>query len=216
MHYSLNETEALCRKAARGAGLAWGLAEEAGKTARWLATHDLPGPALLGVLLAQNDGLPYENLAPLTVDERWRAPAGCLCPLITGAALADRAATFDAGQVIEFVALSYPLLLLPQAGVVAARLGMAVELRWAGARLTVNARQGLAVVAEAGALALGQADVRCAVGVADEECQPPIHRPIVMEREVVQQLELLAGRTYAPSSEASRLLGAGAGVQSSE
>ncbi|MEX5611478.1 DUF3726 domain-containing protein, partial [Pseudomonas protegens] len=31
MHASLNEIESLCKKAARGAGRAWGLAEEAGK-----------------------------------------------------------------------------------------------------------------------------------------------------------------------------------------
>ena len=34
-----NEIEALAKKAARGAGLSWGLAEDAGKAARLLATH---------------------------------------------------------------------------------------------------------------------------------------------------------------------------------
>ena len=36
MHASLNEIESLCKKAARGAGMSWGLAEEAGKAAKWL------------------------------------------------------------------------------------------------------------------------------------------------------------------------------------
>ena len=38
MSYSLNEFEALALKAARGAGLPWGLAEEAGKAVRILSS----------------------------------------------------------------------------------------------------------------------------------------------------------------------------------
>lgn len=44
---SLGEVEALCKKAARGAGLPWGLAEEAGFAARWLSAHGLDGAGLL-------------------------------------------------------------------------------------------------------------------------------------------------------------------------
>ena len=41
--YSLGEIEALCIKASRGAGLSWGLAEEAGLIARHLSEVNLPG-----------------------------------------------------------------------------------------------------------------------------------------------------------------------------
>ena len=47
---SQNEIEQLCLKAARGAGMSWGLAEEAGFAAAWLAMRGLHGP---GGLLAQ-------------------------------------------------------------------------------------------------------------------------------------------------------------------
>ena len=43
MTFSLNEIEAIGKRAARGAGLPWGLAEEAGKAARWLTARGLPG-----------------------------------------------------------------------------------------------------------------------------------------------------------------------------
>ena len=36
MNLSLNEVEATAKKATRGAGYPWGLAEEAGKAVRWL------------------------------------------------------------------------------------------------------------------------------------------------------------------------------------
>ena len=47
MNLTLAETESYLRKAARACGLDWGIAEEAGKAARWLAAFDLPGPELL-------------------------------------------------------------------------------------------------------------------------------------------------------------------------
>ena len=88
MSWSLNEVEALSRKAARGAGLSWGLAEEAGRATRWLVVHGLPGPEVLLAALTRLDGLPHEARAPL---DGWQA-RDTLCPVTTGAALADTAA----------------------------------------------------------------------------------------------------------------------------
>ena len=41
--YSLGEIEAQCKKASKGVGLSWGLAEEAGLIARHLSEFNLPG-----------------------------------------------------------------------------------------------------------------------------------------------------------------------------
>ena len=41
--YSLGEIEAQCKKASKGVGLSWGLAEEAGLIARHLSELNLPG-----------------------------------------------------------------------------------------------------------------------------------------------------------------------------
>lgn len=49
--WSLAEIDAQCRKAARGLGCPWGMAEEAGKAARQLAAHGLPGPEALATML---------------------------------------------------------------------------------------------------------------------------------------------------------------------
>jgi hypothetical protein len=64
MTFSLNEVEAMGKRAARGAGRDWGIAEEAGKAARWLTARGLPGPELLAELLTRNEGKSYEELAP--------------------------------------------------------------------------------------------------------------------------------------------------------
>ncbi len=49
---SLNETETLAAKAARGAGLGWGQAEDIGRAARWLAARGLDWAEPLSRLLS--------------------------------------------------------------------------------------------------------------------------------------------------------------------
>ena len=53
-NYSLAEIDALSRKACRGAGYSWGLAEDAGKAVRWLTAYGLPGAETLSELLQVN------------------------------------------------------------------------------------------------------------------------------------------------------------------
>ena len=53
MSYSANEYQALCRKAARGAGLPWGYAEDVGFAARYLAEFGLDDGVSFSLLLDQ-------------------------------------------------------------------------------------------------------------------------------------------------------------------
>ncbi|MGI9421814.1 MAG: DUF3726 domain-containing protein, partial [Hyphomicrobiaceae bacterium] len=137
MAFSLNEIEVMCKRAARGAGLPWGLAEEAGKAARWLSSHGLPGPEELAEILTRNDGRSYDELAPGSVQGIWCAPSGRLCPLISGAALSDRATDIANGRTIEFGAISQPLLLAPYAAAAAVQTGKSLELHWSGVIMAI-------------------------------------------------------------------------------
>ena len=125
MSFSLNEIEAMGKRAARGAGLDWGIAEEAGKATRWLTAHGLPGPELLAELLTRNEGKSYDELAPVSADGVWLAKSGRLCPLIAGAALSDRATELAAGRAFELGPIAFPLLLapctMPASGLVSSR-----------------------------------------------------------------------------------------------
>ncbi len=60
MSWSLGEVRALAIKAARGSGLHWGMAEEAGFACHWLENHGLPGTSLLSSLLKQHDATENE------------------------------------------------------------------------------------------------------------------------------------------------------------
>ena len=219
MRYSLNEIEAMSKRAARGAGLSWGLAEEAGKAARWLAAHGLPGPEALTELLAGNDSGRYAALAPASVDDPvWRAPSGSLCPLVAGAALCDRAAEIAAGREIELGPTAQPLLLAPFAAGVADMTGAAVRLSWAGTEL-VLAPAGVSIEGDRAALTAAGADgIRCArvalTGIPSPPDTGAAKRDV--DAAIWGRLNAFAGRIFAPATEASRLTGAGAGNNDSD
>jgi hypothetical protein len=212
MAFSQNEIEAMGKRAARGAGLPWGLAEEAGKAARWLSSRGLPGPEELAEILTRNDGKNYDELAPVSVDGVWRAPSGRLCPLVSGAALSDRAAEIAAGREIQFGPTGQPLLLAPYVAGVAKQTGTAVELSWAGVVITFTP-ESVSIEGEPAALAARSADSICCrrtERAVVEAVQRPPGR--VVDAETWSRLNAFAQRTFAPATEASRLAGAGASL----
>ena len=121
-HYmTLAEVESYLRKSAQAVGLDWGIAEEAGKAARWLAAFGLPGAEFTLNHLLGLRGLDYGLFVPDVNAKPWRsksqksesqkAKGGLLCPIITGAAIADRSVQLLEGKTIELGKTAYPLLL---------------------------------------------------------------------------------------------------------
>lgn len=210
MSFSLNEIEAMGKRATRGAGLDWGIAEEAGKAARWLTAHGLPGPELLAELLTRNEDRSYEELAPVSVDGVWEARCGALCPLIAGAALSDRAAELATGHEIVLGSIAFPLLLAPYAACGARSRGAPVELGWSEVTLIIAPDGGLAVQGETAAVAARTADaVHCRLAGKDAVTPPPAGAGRAVDAETWSRLSAYAHRTFAPATEASRALGAG-------
>ena len=216
MAFSLNEIETMGKRAARGAGLTWGLAEEAGKAARWLTARGLPGPERLAEVLTRNDGKSYEELAPVSVEGVWHAPSGWLCPLITGAALSDRAAEIAAGAEFELGLTAQPLLLAPYAAGVAKATGTPIELSWSDV-VMVFTPEGVSIEGDPAALTVRSADgVRCRCAgnaVVTSQADAPGR---TVDAETWSQLNAFAQRTLAPATEASRLAGAGAGLSDND
>ena len=112
-------------------GLAWGLAEEAGKAAGWLAARHLPGAETFTTLLTRFDGVAYADRAPagqaLTEsDVQWQTAGGPdqpLCPLVSGVCLSD----FGITQA-RLGTLACPLILLPFVHQVSVRTGITLML----------------------------------------------------------------------------------------
>lgn len=143
MHASLNEIESLCKKAARGAGMSWGLAEEAGKAAKWLSAHGLDGPQVIAGQLRRDDGVVYSELAPVIGAGAWHGASAALCPLITGAALSDHAYLLGSHGQILLNDVASPQLLIPFVSAMARRLKAPVELSWPGCSLGFDSLGGV-------------------------------------------------------------------------
>ena len=189
MSWSLGEAKSLAVKAARGGGMPWGMAEEAGFAVHWLQSSGMPGLAALAAYLEWRDGCPRD--------------VHDLCPVALGTAL------MDAGRGVpeNLGTLRQPLLLAP---FIAACSPAGMRLRWGGAE---------AIVSEAGfvrkagsADAFLAAEAVCTSGRAVAEVAEAVTRVPESGAQAMDRLKRFAERTYAPATEASRLSGAGAGT----
>lgn len=207
MTWSLNEIDALSRKAARGAGYSWGLAEDAGRAVRWLEARKLPGATALAQHLQAVDGQDLAKLAP--DPESWSALAGTACPILAGTMLADGLAG-DRSEPLLLAKLGTPLLILPFLAVMAEAQGRMVGAEIAGARATLSPDGGLSVSAAVPLVASATVTLRF-----DATPEGPVVADGLRSAcatETIAALNAFAHRTYAPATEESRLAGAGAGL----
>lgn len=203
---SRSEIEALCAKAARGAGMAWGLAEEAGFAAGWLSMRGVDGPGALADHLGWAEGLPWQEICPEVAAGIWKArDSGTLCPVALGATLCDFATLPQGaldGDGLVVGPVSRPVILLPFLAAMAQRLEYAVEARWPGGRIAVAPSGDMAgEVAELAALDRAQLTLCRAA-----DTPPPMSRRgrVGCSQDTVDRLNALALKTTVPPSEISR------------
>lgn len=208
---SLSEIEALALKAARGAGLSWGMAEEAGYATRWLAEQGIDGPALLLTRLDQLSTVTGAAAPPQINGRRW-SPTGpaALCPLVTGVALNDFA-MLPEGPVqgsVRVGPVATPALLLPFVAMIAARSDAGFRVVWDGC-VAIVSKAGLCRISASAAMMADATEV-----VRISPCPPPASRlrslaSFATTAAALRALDIYASRTYVPASEHSRR-GAGA------
>lgn len=215
MLYSLNEIEALCKRAARGSGLSWGLSEDAARASRWLASFALPGPRMLAELLELNDRLPIGDVAPASLSNEWQAPLGRMSPVIAGASMSDCAARIRSGETIVMHNVTQPLLVLPFAGLAASSMNTAFQISWDdiqfstdGNKLSMQGNSALVTASHTHQLI-------CTSASTVTDSMPSSSRAAI-DPDSLARLSLLASRTYAPATEQSRASGAGAGLDGND
>ena len=201
MNLSLGEFQAVTAKALRGAGYTWGMAAEGAAACRTLASMGIdPSTNLLRLLAAVSD-LGIDSVRP---DATWRTTSGRVCPLSVGAAISD--APPSDGHAVQ--GLLEPLLVVPGLAACATN-ETAFEIRWQGGGVIVGA-DGPTVWA-----------IPPVADVVIEPTSAPDRRRtratrIDVDGEILQRLNDYAHRTYAPSTEASRQAGAGAGLNDND
>ncbi|WP_192965921.1 DUF3726 domain-containing protein [Phycobacter azelaicus] len=210
MNLSLNEMEALCRRAAVGAGLHWGLAEEAGKAARWLAEFDLPGAQALLRYLETLSGGSVLRAGPVSLEAPWRAEAGRLCPLIAGPALCDSAERLAKSGGLEMENVCFPVLVLPHAAATAEILGECVSLDWQALHAVTDGRCLSLASKQTDLLSEQAVSLTCRLGGRLWRHRAR-HRRACVSADCFDRLSALAHRSFAPATAQSRMLGAGSG-----
>ncbi|MEO0497925.1 MAG: DUF3726 domain-containing protein [Pseudomonadota bacterium] len=195
---SASEIEALCAKAARGAGMEWGVAEEAGRAAQWLYTIGLNGPAALLRLLDR-----HSKTGQLAVagKDLLAADGGDLSPIDVGTALSDFA-NIDQGskQISQVLA---PLLLLPFVHQIARAENRAYELEWRQGKMFVHPNgtcSGMVRQLE------NTHACRIAMNPTEGISSPALQsaqRPL-LAADMIARLNMYAMRTTVPATAASR------------
>jgi hypothetical protein len=209
---TLAECEVYLRKCARATGLSWGIAEEAGKTSRWLAAYGLPGPQMVFAQLENLQGQPYQNFIPDCSNDVWQAGDELLCPFITGAALADRSYEMLKGRGFRLAEVAYPLLLVATVGMAARYYRTVFKIRWDSVSVSCF-ENGIKIEGDRANLLCPQTDsVICEPGLSSSQAdQLPSTLSYAIPDEAWTAIDALSFKTYAPATEASRA-GAGAGL----
>ncbi|TXH37842.1 MAG: DUF3726 domain-containing protein [Rhodospirillaceae bacterium] len=192
MKPSLNEIQVECKKASRGAGLSWGLAEEVGQAMARLAGQ---GVDALPVLLDYLEALPDRDMSG--------------DPIRAGTWIADQANLLAEGESLSFAEIRQPMLVLPFVAMAAQSIGRPI---------IVTHRDGAWTVPSAGMPAQDLSGIEilqgvtCTAAAAKVDIASPVSMPrLDIDDLIWQRLKDLAQRTYVPATEQSRLLGAGAG-----
>jgi hypothetical protein len=231
MIVSLNEIAETAKKASRGCGHYFGIAEEMAFAVRWLCERGLPGTEKLLHALEQFEAVQFEisdtvGELRITGNGGKPLPALTLAPSIAELLVAHRRKP----KIVKVRSLTHPLLLVP----FLARAADSDEVIWShfttidANSVMINCAGGGAQICadDASALLTARADqltCRWGTGQTDipELCRPhqlcakhesAIQRGCDISNAVWEKLLNFAHNTYVPSSEASRLTGAGAGL----
>lgn len=223
---SLNEIEVSVRKAAIGAGLPYGIANETGRAAEWLATAGLPALAICAEALEATAEKKTAVGSGTDTGAGWTLAPGSdkpLCPCHAGVVAAD---LLNAGSTtIRLVSVGSPVLVVAllaavaQAPSVSVALGNgAEEARVLVAAPTVSLLAGPDLVAWTGPadLTIELSDPDATVSALRVYADPAARETafasgVPHEPEASDIIARLVARTLVPASEASRERGAGAG-----
>ncbi len=187
---SFYETGVLARRATRGAGYDWGLAEEATFAAGWLCDYGVDGADVLSRYYRRVDGQGVASRMVRSWPILWEGDEfeyPPLCPISVGAALSDFGFPSGADRIVIPLVYAPVLLLpfiasLPEKNLKSSIIGGVIGNDIIPVRVDI------------------ERDDTTGSGAKKKPCYPQKEDAFLLE---------LAQRTYVPESEASRAKGAG-------
>jgi len=214
---SIGELDTLVLKAYRGAGFSWGMAQEAGRAATWLALNGLPAGCYFDALLHQIDGVAAAQLTPTVVvtgnSIEWQNSSQALCPVICGSVISDLGTALIADDnALLFSGNAYsPGILLPFVADIARDFGRNLQVNIGDQSVGISS-DGELETTDFSILQVNKVDFSVAETSRQILTSSPGYRRISVSDTSMHYLGTLAHRTYVPASEQSRESGAGAGL----
>ena len=211
MSWSLGDTGALALKATRGAGMTWGLAEEASEAVVWLQARGLPGVSALCCYLSWYKL--QKSLFPKWTGMLNEDNTIPYCPFIIGTAISDGAIKIPTSLNTEMSLglIRQPLLLLPFVSKSVPE-GYGLYAGDSFISVALGKDQLLSYLDYSNALLMDESECFIRpVGKALLDFQlkvPPLRLPDCYGG-CINEFNTFAGKTYAPSTELSRSTGAG-------
>ena len=192
----------MSKGAARGAGLSWGYAEEVSFATVWLSKNGFDASKDL-ISLLENDMI----YAPENIDDNiWANKSGDLDPIRSGAALLD----LNISRSITLENVFLPCFLIP----FVAQLPKPISIEANNfSALSINGMMKVNyedLPLRFKVLKLSETSDKASLA------QNQISKRVEIADDVWNQLEEFTYRTYAPATEESRELGAGAGLSDND
>ena len=231
MNTSINELAALAKKAARGAGYSWSMADEAAFATSWLCRNGVDGTTVVSNHLKLANELGTGSIQLQSLNWPLTGQSNGLCALSSGASISDLAGSFAESKQASQIELKQVIsaaLLLPYFALASQHLQSKQPSSTANACATyVRCKHFEAtLLATTDENWLSQIDYhqaltqgRCTNVYADfnphseallaADSRPRLHRTN-MSLDALAVLNQFAEKTYAPATDASRQ-GAGAG-----
>ena len=108
---TLSEIDTTSKRAARGAGFSWGIAEEVGKNMRLIELFGLPGVKNLNKFLKDYKEKEFQKIT--LISDTNNANKVPFCPIILGTNFIDQINLLDQKINIQISNVAFPILFLP-------------------------------------------------------------------------------------------------------
>jgi len=133
---SLSEIETTSKRASKAAGFSWGIAEEVGKSVRFLELFGFEGIKNLNEYYKSKSNKKFEKLN--LISENNRSVKFPFCPIILGVSFLDQIKNLEKFDKILFNKVSYPILILPFLSRSSEIIGKKIHLKFDQSEFLLN------------------------------------------------------------------------------
>ena len=138
---TLSEIDTTSKRATRGAGFSWGVAEEVGKNMRLLELFGLSGIKNLNKYLKDYKNKQFQKISLISdINEANKYP---FCPIILGTNFIDQVKLLDKKNNIQISNVAFPLLFLPFVSRASEIIGKRIFLKIEEKEFLLNLNQSI-------------------------------------------------------------------------